>query len=227
VRENQGGAYRASGRDPFKEKTGRGAVDGGAARWQHLLFIMSNEPLESSGENADGLRFAIVASRYNKAYVEGLLQSAFATLRQSGVAEGDIEVTRVPGALEIPYAASMLAATGDFDCVIALGVVIEGDTSHHDVIARSTADAFHIIARKSEVPVVNGVIDVHNAKQAEERCNGRMNRGAEFAKTALEMAVLKVQLTRRLDEIYDEEQAQREKEKWHEFFDEGDQDWKS
>jgi 6,7-dimethyl-8-ribityllumazine synthase len=188
---------------------------------------MSNEPLESSDENGDGLRFAVVASRYNKAYVDALLESVAGTLREAGVAADDIEVTRVPGALEIPYAAGMLASSGDFDCVIALGVVIEGDTGHHDVIARSTADAFHVIARKSEVPVVNGVLDVHNTKQAQERCMGALNRGAEFAKTALEMALLKVRLVRRLDEIYDEEQAEKEKNKWHEFFDDEDQDWKS
>lgn len=188
---------------------------------------MSNEPLESSGIEGDGLRFAIIASRYNKVYVDALLESAVRALDEAGVLSDDIEVTRVPGALEIPYAAGMLAATGDFDCVIALGVVIEGDTSHHDVIARSTADAFHAVATKTETPVINGVIDVHNSKQAEDRCSGRLNRGAEFAKTALEMAELKVQLVRRLDEIYDEEQAQKQKEKWHEFFEDDGQDWKS
>jgi 6,7-dimethyl-8-ribityllumazine synthase len=188
---------------------------------------MSNEPLESSGIEGDGFRFAVVASRYNKSYVDALIESAVRTLDEAGVLSDDIEVVRVPGALEIPYAAGMLAATGDFDCVIALGVIVEGDTNHHDVIARSTADAFHDIASKSETPVINGVIDVHNAKQAEERCMGRLNRGAEFAKTALEMADLKVQMVRRLDEIYDEEEAQHQKEKWHEFFEDDGQNWKS
>jgi len=188
---------------------------------------MSNEPLESSGIEGDGFRFAVVASRYNKTYVDALIESAVKTLDEAGVLSDDIEITRVPGALEIPFAAGMLAATGDFDCVIALGVIIEGDTSHHDVIARSTADAFHAIALKSEVPIVNGVLDVHNTKQAEERCMGRLDRGAEFAKTALEMAELKVQMVRRLDEIFDEEEAQKQKDKWHEFFEDEGQNWKS
>ena len=176
----------------------------------------------------EGLRFAIVASRYNKRYVDALLDNASRTLQEAGVHPDDIEVVRIPGALESPYTASMLAASGDYDCIVVLGVVIEGDTNHHEVIAYSTAEAFHSIAAKHETPVINGVIDVHNAKQAEERCMGSMNRGAEFARTALEMAVLKVQLVRRLDEIYDAEQAEKQKEQWSEFFDDNDdQTWKS
>jgi 6,7-dimethyl-8-ribityllumazine synthase len=177
----------------------------------------------------EGLRFAIVASRYNRRYVDALLDNAVRTLQESGVHPDDIEVVRVPGALEIPFTASMLAASGDFDCLIVLGVIIEGDTNHHEVIAFSTADAFHAISTKEETPIINGVIDVHNAKQAEERCMGSMNRGAEFARSALEMAVVKIQLVRRLDDIYDAEQTEKQKAQWSEFFDDSDdeQPWKS
>jgi 6,7-dimethyl-8-ribityllumazine synthase len=189
---------------------------------------MSQDRPEAAGIDGEGFRFAIVASRYNKTYVDALLDNALRVLGDAGVHSDDIETVRVPGALEIPYVVSMLGATGDFDCLIALGVVIEGDTNHHDVIARSTADAFHDVARESETPVINGVIDVHNAKQAEERCMGAMNRGAEFAHTALEMAEIKVQMVRRLDEIYDSEQAEKQKNQWNEFFDDDDdQTWKS
>lgn len=188
---------------------------------------MSNDRPEASTIAGEGLRFAIVAARYNKTYVDALLENARHVLEEAGVLNDDIEVVRVPGALEIPYVASMMGATGDFDCVIALGVVIEGDTNHHDVIARSTADAFQRIAERTETPVINGVIDVHNAKQAEERCVGSMNRGAEFAHTALEMADLKVQLVRRLDDIYDEEEAEKQKEKWQDFFEDNGSEWKS
>lgn len=189
---------------------------------------MSTDKPDATGVNGEGLRFAIVASRYNKTYVDALLDNATQVLEDAGVISDDIEVVRVPGALEIPYVASMLGSSGDFDCIIALGVVIEGDTSHHDVIARSTADAFHNIGERTETPVINGVIDVHNAKQAEERCIGSMNRGAEFAHTALEMAELKVQLVRRLDDIYEEEEVEKQKGKWHDFFDSDDSgEWKS
>ena len=189
---------------------------------------MSQDHLKPENINGEGLRFAIVASRYNLVYVNALIENAVMALAEAGVLQEDVELVRIPGALEAPYTASMLAATGDFDCVIVLGVIIEGDTSHHDVIARSTADAFHRIARDTETPIINGVLDVHNAKQAEERCMGSMNRGAEFAHSALEMAELKVQLVRRLDEVYDEEKAADQKSKWGEFFDEGtDQPWKS
>jgi 6,7-dimethyl-8-ribityllumazine synthase len=189
---------------------------------------MSQDQPDAVKIEGEGLRFAIVASRYNRLYVDALLENAVRVLNDAGVRSDDVEVVRVPGALEIPYAANMLGASGDFDCIIALGVVIEGDTSHHEVIAYSTADAFMRIGKDHEIPVVNGVIDVHNTKQAQDRCMGSMNRGAEFAHTALEMAELKVQLVRRLDEIYEEDQVEKQKSQWTEFFDDSsDQPWKS
>jgi 6,7-dimethyl-8-ribityllumazine synthase len=189
---------------------------------------MSQDPLENTSVDGEGLRFAIVASRYNRRFVDALLDSALRTLGDAGVKPDDIETVRVPGALEIPYVAEMLAKGGEFDCIIALGVIIEGDTSHHDVIARSTADAFLRTCHVNETPVINGVIDVHNAQQAEERCTGRLDRGAEFARSALEMADLKVQLVRRLDEIFgDEEDEPGDKGGWEDLFGGDQQNWKS
>jgi len=189
---------------------------------------MSDNPLEAVSIDGDGLRFGIVASRYNKHYVDALLNSALRKLDDAGVRPEDIETFRIPGALEAPFTVGMLAASGEFDCLIVLGVIIKGDTSHHDLIARSTADAFLRISRESEVPIINGVLDVNNAKQAEERCMGAMDRGAEFASSALEMADMKVQLVRRLDEIYGAEQAGNDKPDWSSFFgDADDQTWKS
>jgi 6,7-dimethyl-8-ribityllumazine synthase len=175
------------------------------------------------------MRFGIVASRYNQRLVDGLLDSALRTLDAAGVQEGDVETIRVPGAMEIPYVAGMMANSGEFDCIIALGVIIKGDTSHHDVIARSTADAFQRISKDTEVPIINGVIDANTVKQAEERCIGGLDRGTEFAASALEMADLKVQLVRRLDEIYSQDEQNPQNGKgWNDFFEEGDdQTWKS
>ncbi len=181
--------------------------------------------MEAALIEGEGLRFGIVASRYNKKYVDALLESALRALDEAGVLAEDIETIRVPGAMEAPYVVGMLAASGEFDCIIALGVIIKGDTSHHDVIARSTAEAFQRIARESEVPVINGIIDVNNVKQAEERCLGAMDRGAEFAASALEMADIKVQLVRRLDEIFGT--APEGPEEWDSPFDDEEQPWKS
>ncbi|MBN1404252.1 MAG: 6,7-dimethyl-8-ribityllumazine synthase [Opitutales bacterium] len=186
---------------------------------------MSDIPLEAVNVDGEGLRFGIVASRYNKDYVDALLESALRTLDKAGVRAEDIETIRVPGALEAPFVAGMLASSGEFDCLIVLGVIIKGDTSHHDVIARSTAEAFQRISRESEVPIINGVLDVNNEEQAKLRCMGKMDRGAEFATSALEMADLKVQLVRRLDEIYG---SGHDDDDWGSFFDnDGDSPWKS
>jgi len=189
---------------------------------------MSQDSSDAASIDGEGFRFGIVASRYNKRYVDALLDSALRTLDGAGVRAEDIETFRVPGALELPYLAGMLAASGEFDCLIALGVVIKGDTSHDEVIARSTADAFLRISRESEVPIINGVIGVNNAKQAEDRCLGSMDRGSEFAGSALEMADLKVQLVRRLDEIFGSDANEDDKPDWSGFFeDSDDQNWKS
>ncbi|MFA5257128.1 MAG: 6,7-dimethyl-8-ribityllumazine synthase [Opitutales bacterium] len=189
---------------------------------------MSQDSSDATSIDGEGLRFGIVASRYNKRFVDALLDSALRALDGAGVRAEDIESFRVPGALEAPYLAGMLAASGEFDCIIALGVVIRGDTNHHDVIARSTADAFQRIARESEIPVINGIIGVNNVKQAEDRCLGAMDRGSEFAQSALEMADLKVQLVRRLDEIFSTDANEDDKPDWSGFFeDSDDQNWKS
>jgi 6,7-dimethyl-8-ribityllumazine synthase len=83
---------------------------------------------------------------------------------------------RVPGLGELPYVANMTASSGEVDCVIALGVVIAGDTPHHEIIAQSTAHALQDIAIRSEVPVINGIIVTNNLTSepnnvAQVRCN--------------------------------------------------------
>ena len=84
----------------------------------------------------------------------------------------------------------MLAA-GGYDTVIALGVIIRGDTIHYEVIAESSAHALHHAALAARVPVINGIVVAENEQQARDRCLGKVNRGAEFAWAALEMAALK------------------------------------
>ena len=148
-----------------------------------------------------GLRFAIVAARFNSRLVDGLMTQAISVLDAAGVAPQDIEVARVPGSNEIPYAAAMLAKGGEFDAVIGLGLVLAGETPHHEVIADSTGQALQRIAIDTEIPVINGIVVVHTEAQAEERCLGRINRGREFGLAALEMAVLKRELVARLDEL--------------------------
>ncbi len=138
-----------------------------------------------------GLRFGIVAARFNEELVAALLSRLEAALKASGVKTKDIALVRVPGSHEVPWAAGRLAARRKFDCVIALGVLIGGDTNHHEMVGQSVSHALQRVALDSGVPVINGVIVTDTPAQARARCAGRINRGAEFAHAALAMAALK------------------------------------
>ncbi|MBI2815025.1 MAG: 6,7-dimethyl-8-ribityllumazine synthase [Opitutae bacterium] len=141
----------------------------------------------------DGAPFSvgIVAARFNPALVEALLRAVRAGLAAAGVKTSRVTVLRVPGSHELPVAAQWLARGGRRDVVVALGVLIGGDTNHHEMVGQSVSHAFQQVALATGVPVVNGVIVADNVKQARARCTGRINRGAEFARAALEMAALK------------------------------------
>ena len=131
-------------------------------------------------------RIAVIASRYNEALVDSLVHHACETIEASGAATPVIE--RVPGAAELPFAAATLAKHGFFDAIICIGVVIAGDTNHHEIIADSTASALLDLSIAKKVPVINGILVVNNLAQAEARAGDEINRGKEFAQAALEMA---------------------------------------
>jgi 6,7-dimethyl-8-ribityllumazine synthase len=118
-------------------------------------------------------------------------------LRGAKVKDANISVVRVPGSHEVPWAAGALAVgRGKFDCVIGLGVLIAGDTNHHEMVGDSVSHALQRVALESGIPVINGVIVVNSLAQAKARCVGKINRGGEFAAAALEMATLKRRLSR-------------------------------
>jgi len=167
---------------------------------------MSNQPPKPTEIDGADFFIGIVAARYNGELVDALLERVTKTLKEHGVRERNIEILRVPGSNEIPYAAHMLAATGEFDCLIALGVVLAGETSHHEVISYGTAYSLHSIGMQSEIPVINGILTVSTLKQASERVSGKHNRGAEFARAALQMAWHKLKLVERLDALEDQKE---------------------
>lgn len=145
-----------------------------------------------------GWRFGIAAARFNEALVDRLLERVTATLRAAGVKAADVAVLRVPGSHEVPWAAQALAQgrAGRCDAVIGLGVLIAGDTNHHEMVGESVSQALQRVALDSRIPVINGVIVVNSLAQAKARCGGRIDRGAEFAAAALEMAALKRKFSR-------------------------------
>lgn len=137
-----------------------------------------------------GGRFVIVASTYNRRYVDAMLRAATAEIRRAG---GELEVVRVPGAYEIPVVASRLARgrTGEArpSAILCLGVILRGATTHAQHIGEAVSNALVQIQLQYEVPVIHEVLLLENEQQAKERCLGRThNRGTEAAQTALEMA---------------------------------------
>ncbi|MDO8464442.1 MAG: 6,7-dimethyl-8-ribityllumazine synthase [Gallionella sp.] len=138
----------------------------------------------------DAFRIGIVAARFNQTVVDGLLSRVQARLRAAGVKAANLEVVRVPGSHEVPWAAQALGLTAHFHCVVALGVLIAGDTNHHEMVGQSVSFALQRVALETRVPVINGVLVVNSPAQARARCLGRINRGAEFAEAALAMAAL-------------------------------------
>ena len=138
-----------------------------------------------------GLRLAVVAARWNEAYVQRLVDAALDTLRRSGVRDEDVELTWVPGSLELPVAASWAADSGRFEAVLAFGVVIRGETEHFRLVADGTAQGLQRVALDTGVPVLNGVLAVYDAAQAEARAGGTHgNTGAQVALAAVTMARL-------------------------------------
>lgn len=136
----------------------------------------------------DGARRAvgIVVARFNGEVTSRLLASALAELERAGVAEGAVTVMPVPGAFELPIGAMALARTRRFACIIALGCVIRGDTPHFDYVASEAASGLQLAALETGVPVSFGVLTLERADQAD----ARVDKGAEAARTALEMADL-------------------------------------
>jgi 6,7-dimethyl-8-ribityllumazine synthase len=135
-------------------------------------------------------KVGIAAARYNETLVGSLLAQVTAALRAAGVRAKNIEVLRVPGSNELPVAVQLLAARRRSDVLIALGVIIRGETIHYELIAGAVTQALQSVALAARTPVINGLVVAENAAQAKARCRGRIDRGAEFARAALEMAAL-------------------------------------
>jgi len=132
-------------------------------------------------------KFGIVASCYNKEYVDALLAAT-----EKGLHGHKTTVVRVPGAFEIPLQIQRLARSKNFDAVIALGIVWQGKTAHAAEIVRAVTDALMRISLKHDVPVIHQVLSVKTEKEAVERTKGdKLNRGHEAAKAALAVAALK------------------------------------
>jgi 6,7-dimethyl-8-ribityllumazine synthase len=145
--------------------------------------------------NARGLRFGIVASRFNDFIVDRLLDAAIGTLSKHGVATGDIEVVRVPGAFETPLAIKKMAASRRYQALVALGCVIRGATPHFDYVAGEVSRGIGHVSLTEEIPIGFGILTVDTIEQAIERAGTKAgNKGADAALAAIQMATVLRQL---------------------------------
>ena len=130
-------------------------------------------------------RIAVVVSRFHEEISDGLLSGCKKILEDCGVNE--VKVFEIPGAFETPLMAKKLAESGDFDCIIALGAVIKGDTRHFELITRECARGIMNVMLETGVPIIYEVLATDTLKQAEERAHGDDNKGKEAALGALKL----------------------------------------
>jgi 6,7-dimethyl-8-ribityllumazine synthase len=133
-------------------------------------------------------RFAIVVAEWNSVVTEKLFEGAYNTLLQYGALAENIERGNVPGSFELTLASQWFAQRRDIDAVIALGVVIQGDTKHNDYINHAVAQGITNVNLKTDKPVIFGVLTPNTMEQALERAGGiHGNKGDEAAMTAIKM----------------------------------------
>lgn len=146
--------------------------------------------------NAEGMRVALVVSRFNSFLTTHLLKGAVDCLVRHGGSEKDLTVVWVPGANELPLAADKLATTKRFEAVVVLGAVIRGATSHADLINTQVSKSLASISLKHGLPVLNGVVSAESIEQGIERSGTKAgNKGWDAALAAIELVSVLQQLT--------------------------------
>lgn len=131
---------------------------------------------------------AIVVSEFNTSITEKLLTGAVSRLKEHGKSDAEIYVVRVPGAIEIPLAAKLLAISNQFGAIICLGAVIRGETSHYDYVCDQVSQGCQQVMMQYNLPVIFGILTTENDEQAEDRIGGKHgHKGVESADAAIQM----------------------------------------
>ena len=145
--------------------------------------------------DASAMRFGIVVARFNDELTDELARSAFQCLEKNGAKQETIDVVRVPGAYEIPVIAEKMAASKNYNALIVLGVVVEGETQHAQMIIDTTGQSLLDSACRHQLPIINEIVGARTWAQAEARCLGGENtRGWYAAEAAIETARVYKQL---------------------------------
>jgi 6,7-dimethyl-8-ribityllumazine synthase len=153
---------------------------------------LKGKPIALEGDlSAKGMRFAIVAARWNAVITDRLLQGSLDALFRSGASHEDVEILRVPGAWEIPSAARKLAETGKFEAIITLGVLLRGETAHYEAIYNEVSRGIGQSQQETCIPHAFGVLTCETVEQALDRAGLKAgNKGFEAASAAIEMVSL-------------------------------------
>ncbi|AEH45733.1 6,7-dimethyl-8-ribityllumazine synthase [Thermodesulfatator indicus DSM 15286] len=139
----------------------------------------------------EGLRFGIIAGRFNSLITKKLLEGALDALKRHGVSDSNIEVVWVPGSFEIPLVAKKMAQSERYDALICLGTIIRGATPHFDYVAAEASKGIAQVMLEMNVPIAFGILTTDNIEQAIERAGTKAgNKGFDAAMVALEMANL-------------------------------------
>jgi 6,7-dimethyl-8-ribityllumazine synthase len=140
---------------------------------------------------AKGMKFGIVASRFNDFICGRLIEGTIDALMRAGTEEKDIVIYKVPGSFELPLTAKKVAKSGRFDAIICLGAIIRGATPHFEYISAEVSKGIAVVGLETEIPVVFGVLTTDTIEQAIERAGTKSgNKGADAAMTAIEMVDL-------------------------------------
>ena len=150
------------------------------------------QPVTHQGRlNAEGFRFALIASRWNDFITARLVEGAFDALERLGADEKSVELYKVPGSFEIPLLALKVASSGKYDAVICLGTIIRGQTPHFEYIAGEVTKGIAQAGMQTGVPVVYGIVTADTLEQAIDRAGVKLgNKGFEAAMSAVELVNL-------------------------------------
>jgi 6,7-dimethyl-8-ribityllumazine synthase len=140
-----------------------------------------------SNTSGDGRRIGIVLSRFNPGIGDLLLAGALRAIKEAGVAERNVTIATVPGALETPLALQRFASSGDYDALVALGAVIRGETYHFEIVANESARGVARVQLEFGIPIGNGILTTDTDEQALVRSEAK---GFEAAQAAIELANL-------------------------------------
>ena len=141
--------------------------------------------------SAKGLKFAIITSRVNELVTNQLLEGARSTLLRHGASEANIDIVKVPGSFELPFAVLKTAKSKKYSAIIAIGAIIKGQTPHYEILSTQVTSDLSRLSLDTGIPVTLGVITTENVEQAIDRAGVKGgNRGSDAALSAIEMANL-------------------------------------